>query len=517
MWTQVKKPEKIEKRTFFVFDNRKSLDFFQKFKCPVIIGCPKGLSCITVVTPLKKKTPIPNRPCPPKGSEVSESSDTDDLDYTWQDVQDTLDAMKWKKPYIYWWKSSQNPVGLPTLTKKSRLVFPSSVDVDTILLRNGFNNVTIGAHATPWAECSPIVRRFWRAMLAYLCKLPNRVRLTLSDLSAMSAYARDYLPPSMGWYMRPHITTPNSRISAPQYAVVARMIEYVADFKKRGLEEVWPNRERYQAEDCARRAAKYMKLRYSFIPCDKNLTAQCTFLDIMCEYLWFNQWDEECHAEYDEPSFWRAFGDTLEECEEVTMLERYCPKIPDEMFYGVKDGNGGLSKLDCRLLINELQYLGFEWSHIDHKRKKSNRLFMFGSNKPPIYAISRHVPYKKWLFEEHIIDPNWIEMAPACLPQRLLDLETPLPMVPCFSDQLIDLTEVILGAIQQDQFYLRLPRWFKSAPIFHYGDTGKLYFNSSFYGFSREVVFQNLVQALELPTETIPPPLAPCPFEFLKK
>lgn len=517
MWQRCATPAVLKKQKCVLIEG--TIIPFDRLIAPVYFGYARGCNVIVITCGSRKeKQPKPKSttPIPPSGSHDEDQSTTHDtfverfveVIVDWQCAQKLLIEKGWNRRVLDWWHCEGRPSFPPKLKFRTNVLPKQTSDTtDSVLARLGIPVDLFPTLTEPWTYQQPIVRRFWRCVLSYMCGFKKRPLLSAVDLTLMSTYAREHLPVLLrGQIRQPLLHIEPLELPPAQYGFFSRLVAYTADFKRAGIDALWPPDQYAIAKQYGQATKRYLKYKYAFIPFQPIIAAQEAMLDIVCEYLWTQPWVDGSTVEFEEPSIWRVFGDRLETCHAVTLLEHFCPPVPEKFFTLYETPEGDNATMDFHQLAMDLYHAGFPSSITPYKRKKTHLDLYLGLPRQPKIMLSDAKFAPHWC-EDDVIDPNWIEFEPVetILPQELLDIKICLPMVPCFSDSSTATKQLIMQAILDDQFYLRQQYWFRRTSLFK-RFRNKTYFNSSYLGFSKRTIIKNLVQALELvsssPTKT---------------
>jgi hypothetical protein len=309
------------------------------------------------------------------------------------------------------------------------------------------------------------------------------LRISEHFLSQIHDYADKHLPRMFALPRKFYPMGGKYELQEPQFGYFARLFDAAVRVKRLKIQGIWDKTEILKAKHFAKRAHTYVQEKWPFIQTDPTTLFLDTFVDILCEKLWYDDWPTTKFTFVDR-NMWTVFADYVCESEFVELLEEHTFDIErSNMRECYQEDVDEIALFDLSELNDKLDQVGTNWCFYN-TIKRVSRTFT-EHTCPEVYLEVSDVQFKHMDNTERYVDSNWIEIPKTIIPRILRKTRFSIPMMPLVKDTDERLLELLLPGLLHDEFFLRRPYWHKSIPIF-IQDLDCYYFNSSYYGFDRQ-------------------------------
>lgn len=484
MWKRCAKPILSEKAKCILLSSRY---FNHKLhKQPTYVVYPRGCSNVVLIT--EKEIKKQNKPEPPKGSYEKEEKEPENTSETlsWNEVLDKLKETTWNRKTFEWWKfvgERKQVKFLPVLKKKRYLTVSENETGFQALRRIGIVGLNIVKHADPWEEQLPLIRVFWRGVFAYLCGMSPYVRISEYYMTPLHEYADKHVPRFFSLPLKYDPFSRKYKPAEPQFGFFARLFDAAIRVQRMKIQGIWSVTDILNAKHFIKRADTYVKEKWPYVQTDETTFFLDTFVDTICEKLWYENWPVDSKFPFCERNIWTVFTDYATENEFVELLESYIPDTEESNMQACYQQDvDEIALLDLCEVSDHLDHVGMNWSFYKTSFRTS-RTFSDPSC-PEVYLEVSDIQFK-YINKKKFVDPNWIEIKKTIVPRFIHKTRISIPALPIIPSSEERLLEILLPTLLHDEFLLRRRRWFNKVPIF-IQDRDCSYFNSSYYGFSRD-------------------------------
>lgn len=483
MWKRCTTPKLSKKAKCTLLSNR--LFNYKDHKRPTYVAYPRGCTQIILVTEPKKPTTTPKLK-PPKGSYGKEETPRTHDSLTWEEVITKLKETTWNQKSIEWWQFSDETKKikfLPVLTKKRYIMVDENQTGLQALRKIGIVGLNIVPHTEAWNQQISPVRVFWRGIFAYLCEMSPTVRISEYYMTQLKDYATRHLPRLFTFPKKYYPFARNYDIDEPQFGFFARLFDAAVRVKRLKIQGIWGRTDIVEAKRFIKRAHTYVKEKWPFIHTDETTFFLDTFVDSVCEKLWYDDWPADSKIPFAENNIWTVFADYACESEFVQILEAYTPDTEQSNMQSCYQNDvDEFAILDLTEVSDHIYKIGLDWAFHSTSRRVS-RTFV-GHACPEVYLEVSDVQFKRMRNKQKFVDPNWISIPKTIIPRIIRKTRISIPALPILPNTEERLLELLLPTLLHDEFLLRCRRWYDGVPVF-IEDLDCYHFNSSYYGFSR--------------------------------
>lgn len=543
MWKRCEKPNNLEHKQI-TLAIRANVDVSQ-FSGAKYIGYTRGCDAVIVafdefvkVKPINKPSSMPLRP---KGScssssesedqqevqqqdamadyiqfALSNSSVTEFLEtlkvspgfklrpkvYNWKCAKEVLQKEGWNSSAIEWWYSDKPQLRLPRLNVRTKFEVPEGKTGATALREAGILQVTTPLPAMAWQSLPARVRRFWRAILAYLAAISTRLDLPDEEICSMFDYSNNYLPAFWKFKSRKllYIQDTSHKLPPSDRNYFIRLFDFAIVVRRAGIGGVWDySRCALPARPLVDSVSSFLRVRYPWVdlPNAQELVIS-TYLDQACELLWDSKHliaYENCKDfSFKSIHLQRTIEDCIEVCSRSVQLEG--------LNFGAQNRlkpmlQFGISSVDGRKVWSKLKRFTCYPPGQSYLTGPQNVNIGFGSGFNVKLIPMQCVPeFKKTIASgsevadlNYVIASELLQLNQTYIPNWLLRMNISAPLLPiCFNTLTDTQRQLMFATLSQDEeIWLSQRKWSQRFPIFRVIDS-KLYINTGYAAFTRDLL-----------------------------
>ena len=336
----------------------------------------------------------------------------------------------------------------------------------------------------------------WRATFLDLAEVTDGFQYSQHDISRTFEYIQKNLPFVWQFGCAPHVFVESEKHDFAQMGFFARIFDVAVQVRRHGLDYLYTPKTFAQGREYCIRAYHYAREKYPFVPFNLPMFFGHVLVDALCEDLWYYDWDPKQGTRIGERSLLRVFSDFFGDDPFIQDLERYCPRLTDELVHApVSEYDAGFQTIKLSAVHEELYEVG-EPSYNWPTRERTSKVFRTAAY--PRYEKHHCEPvFLRIEYRQHLQDPNWIKYPnqKVIFPRKLQVLRFPIPAIPLISTKEGELSEVILHCILKDRFFFQQKKWYIRVPVILL-EYDVWYFNSSFYNFDREEMRMKLIDVM---------------------
>jgi hypothetical protein len=503
MWLRCSRPNDYKTGHYELSSARTAIP--KKIDLPCFIVYVTGTRQKLLVSFPKENTSKPknkNALRPPKGSQGASESEEELNPPNWLQTKQRLRKLGWHSQLLEWWNIKEQPSRLfPPKFKKKRILKIAGNEKGLKVMREiGVFTITVPPQSEPWNKQSSLIRRFWRELFLFFTGTTKKLQLPEFDISRLLDYLKDNMPFIWQPSRKVHQFVDSLVIELAQPGFLARLFDIALEVRRQGWPHLYATSTFRKVRDYVGRADAYTREKYPFLKLKPKAILTHVLVDEVCEHIWFEEWTLKHTRRVSDVTLQRVWMDFFEERPFILALERYCPRLTNEIVHAPVIPRGrGFQKLNMWAVRDEIYNIGEPWYNFPTMRQYSP---VFTTPEYPRYEKRHCDPtFLRIPHAPHLLDTNWIRYPnqKVIFPRQLQVLRFSMPAVPLIPEREVELSELILGCILKDRFFFQLRQRYKNMAIFIREDDG-WYFNSSFYNFDRKEMLMKLADTMSFNT-----------------
>lgn len=426
--------------------------------------------------------------------------------YTWEKAKELLLKEHWNGGAIEWWKSESLEPEPPRIQFRTKFAVEPNETGAEALDKAGIVRLNLPLEVKPWLKQPATVRRFWRAVLGFLAELNTGMQLPAEEMCRIFSYMNTYLPVFWKFRRRKLLYIPDKSESMPlcdpDYFI--RLFDFAVTVRRLGVEKIWTRQTWLLPLHAAMAPLRsFIEVRYPWmaLPDRNQLMTDCC-LDQICAMLWAKQellvLEKLPELKYDSDCLLRVVQDCIDTCSWSKELERFnadnfgtSPRFKERFTCIPLDSRQIWAdvKQHTHSVCNTVALPGPRGVSLGTLCKIETRKIQTTQPVPEFVTFTK----ENKLIKRSMIDLNWVvcieeyEKVSHFLPAWLFLMGIRVPLLPVALKSPVNSRMAYTVLIQDDDLWLSQKNWSAKLPLFRV-DSGKLYINSGYAAFSRELL-----------------------------